>query len=94
MSRLLAATAESYLQGQTASALLLADTCQIAWWNKFLAPVVKTKAYKTYKKTGHYRQMKKLIAKPVISQKNNTSLTFSRELNRMSLFLNFDGQLV
>jgi geranylgeranyl pyrophosphate synthase len=90
MSRLLAKTAEDYLTARSASALLLADTCQIAWWNKFLAPVVKTKAYKTYRKTAHYRQMKKLLTQPVITPRTKAIVNIpSRDSVKLTLALNF-----
>ncbi len=62
LSRLLASISENYLKGHTVAEQMLADTCQIAWWNKFLAPVVKTKAYKGFKKTAWYRRFKKLLS--------------------------------
>lgn len=63
LSRLLANISESYLNGTSEAESLISDTCQIAWWNKFLAPVVKTKAYKKFKKTAWYRQMKKRLTR-------------------------------
>lgn len=64
LSRLLATISERHLDGQTTAEQMLADTCQIAWWNKFLAPVVKTKAYKGFKKSAWYRRFKKLLSFP------------------------------
>lgn len=63
LSRLLATIANTFLEGEGEAEALLADTSQIAWWNKFLAPVIKTEAYKAYRKTGNYKRLKKLIAR-------------------------------
>ena len=61
-SRLLSVIANSYLQTKPCKAKnLLADTCQIAWWNKFLFAFVKTTAYKGFKKTPYYSKMKKIM---------------------------------
>jgi geranylgeranyl pyrophosphate synthase len=60
-SRLLATIAYTNLEETSEESTLLADTCEIAWWNKFLAPMVKTKQYKQFKKTSYYKQIKKVI---------------------------------
>lgn len=63
LSRLLATIANTFLEGEGEAEMLLSDTSQIAWWNKFLAPVIKTEAYKAYRKTGNYKRLKRLIAR-------------------------------
>ncbi len=60
-ARLLAALAKNILPFSGADALLLLDTCEIANWNKFLAPCLKTQEYKLFKRTAAYRYSKKLI---------------------------------
>lgn len=60
-ARLLAALSRQKLPFVGEDADLLLDTCEIANWNKFLAPCLKTKAYTQFKKTAAYRHSKQLI---------------------------------
>lgn len=54
-SRQLAAISLQTLSINTKAALLLKDSCEIAYWNRFLKPVLKTKAYRAFKDTAWYQ---------------------------------------
>lgn len=57
IARHFAAIAQRFLPQNNEAAALLSNTCDIAYWNKFLSPVTKTKAYKQFKKSSQYHQL-------------------------------------
>ncbi len=59
--RILGELAVSYLDQKQVSAQLLADTCEIVHWNKFLYPCLRHPAYALYRVTAYSRQTKRLI---------------------------------
>ncbi len=73
-ARLLAAISRQQLPFSGQNAALLLDTCEIANWNKFLAPCLKTKEYAAFKKTAGYRHSKALIKDIELSGYNSTDL--------------------
>lgn len=71
LGRLLSRLSQAYLIDNTEAAMQLKDTCNIAFWNKFLYPCLRNPWYKKYKKTYHYQQIQSAI-KQVQSFVENT----------------------
>lgn len=61
-TRILAELALAYLPASHPAAVHLADSCEIAHWNKFLAPCLSHPAYKVYRQGVYHQQTKQLIA--------------------------------
>jgi geranylgeranyl pyrophosphate synthase len=59
--KVLAAMCTQALAGQGESRQALLKTCEIAYWNKFLYPAIKTSTYRAFRKTSFYRHTKRLI---------------------------------
>ncbi len=59
--KLLARMSLQHLSAQNTPALMLADSCNIAEWNKFLSPLIKTPQYRLYRKSSAYRRCKRTI---------------------------------
>ena len=59
--KILATLSRGFLNLNFPSAALLADSCEIAYWNRYLYPCLRHKQYKKYKKTHYYRRTKAFI---------------------------------
>ncbi len=59
--KLLARLSLYHLSAEHAPAQMLADSCNIAEWNKFLSPLIKTPQYRLFKKSSAYRRCKRHI---------------------------------
>ncbi|GJM34068.1 MAG: hypothetical protein DHS20C18_30690 [Saprospiraceae bacterium] len=56
--KLLSQMANYHLAAQHQPALMLADSCNIAEWNRFLIPFIKSNQYKLFRKSPAYRRCK------------------------------------
>lgn len=60
-TRILGELAMAFLPQEVEAAQMLAHSCEIVHWNKFLVPCLKNEAYKTYRRTTYYKKTKSLI---------------------------------
>ncbi|PSR14586.1 MAG: hypothetical protein DA408_11045 [Bacteroidetes bacterium] len=60
-TRIITELALAYLPKREPAAAFLADTCNIAEWNKFLAPCLRNPAYAAYRRTPYHQHTRQLI---------------------------------
>ena len=66
-AKILGILAKTNLNPQNPVFPLIADSCDIVQWNKFVFPCYKSEQYKYYKKTPYYKQTKSLLKRLQLS---------------------------